>query len=261
MDRLRATDNGLTNSDNGEGKSRSRTSDIYARIRDDVIVGHFPPGTKLKIEALRERYGLGATPIREALSMLAADGLVERVDQRGFRVAEVTGREFEELLAIRCAVEERALRQSIERGGKEWEDAIVLSRYRLTTTTRVREDGQYDLDWERCHKAFHMSLVAGCGSNLLLRLSDQFYNENNRYRFVARLNTSARPDVYGEHEDIADAALARDADLAVSLLIRHYKTTGEMLRAELRRSEDLAAAPAPNLAQAGAAPARKPARV
>ena len=251
--------------EDSEGKARSRTSDTYARIRDDVIVGHFPPGTKLKIEALRERYGFGATPIREALSMLAADGLVERMDQRGFRVAEVTSREFEELLGIRCAVEERALRLAVERGGKDWAEGIVLARYRLTATPRLNPDGQYDLAWERCHKDFHMRLVSGCGSNLLLRLSNQLYNENNRYRFIARLNSSAYRDVAKEHEEIADAALARDADLAVGLLIHHYRTTGEVLRAELQRAESAARSTPASLASQETARgdngARKPARV
>ncbi len=235
------------------------------RIRDDVIVGHFPPGTKLKIEALREHYGIGATPIREALSMLAADGLVERVDQRGFRVAKVTSREFEELLGIRCAVEERALRLAVERGGKDWEEGIVLARYRLTAMPRLKPDGNLDLEWERCHKDFHTSLLCGCGSNLLLRLSNQFYNENNRYRFIARLNSSTHRDVRMEHEDIADAALARDADLAVRLLIRHYKTTGERLRAELQRAEGTAKSMPQGLASeeavGGDSGAWKPARV
>lgn len=227
----------MSGADTIEGKSRSRTSDIYARVRDDIVVGAFPPGSKLKIETLRARYGLGATPIREALSMLAADGLVEREDQRGFRVAIVSASEFEELLRFRCSVEERALRLSIERSGPEWEEAIVVARYRLASTPRLRADGEIDPVWERRHKDFHMSLVSGCGSSLLLRLSDQLYAENNRYRYIARLGGSARSDVNEEHEQIAEAALARDADRAVGLLIGHFERTGKLLQAKLRRDE------------------------
>ncbi|MBZ8133734.1 GntR family transcriptional regulator [Afifella sp. IM 167] len=226
----------------GSGKARSRTSDTYARIRDDVILGHFAPGSKLKIEALRERYGLGATPIREALSMLTADGLVERVDQRGFRVAEVSSGEFEELLAIRCNIEERALRLAMERGSEEWEEAIVLARYRLARTPRLGPDGSTkDLEWENCHKGFHMALTSACGSPILLRLCNQLYDENNRYRCIARLNPSARPNIYDEHEEIAEAVLARDADLAVRLIVEHYTTTGRLLHAALCSREEAAA--------------------
>ena len=159
--------------------ARSRTSSIYDRIRDDIIHGQFAPGVKLKIDLLREHYGVGATPIREALSLLTADGLVERLEQRGFRVAEVRDSEFVELLATRCWLEERTLRQAIKNGGKDWEEGIVLAQYRLQRTPRVPPDVDRaaNAEYEQCHKSFHMSLVAACGSNTLLRLWNQLYNE------------------------------------------------------------------------------------
>lgn len=214
---------------------RSRTSFIYDRLRDDIVQGRFAPGAKLKIEELRARYDSGATPIREALSLLAADGLVERLEQRGFRVAEASAREFEELLALRCWTEERALRLSIAHGGKEWEEGIVLARYRLTSTSRVPPDVSHtrNVDWEKNHKSFHLSLVAGCGSATLLRMCNQLYDENSRYRYIARLSAYERTDVYREHEEIAEAVLARDADLAVERIIAHYKRTGDLLRQSL----------------------------
>ncbi|MEN0001295.1 MAG: GntR family transcriptional regulator, partial [Pseudomonadota bacterium] len=67
--------------------SASITSRAYARLKDDIISGALPPGSKLKIEKLRKTYNAGTSPIREALSLLTSDHLVERIDQRGFRVA------------------------------------------------------------------------------------------------------------------------------------------------------------------------------
>jgi DNA-binding GntR family transcriptional regulator len=213
--------------------ARSRTSNIYDRIRDDIIHGQLAPGCKLKIEVLREHYGVGATPIREALSLLTADGLVERLEQRGFRVAEVSDSEFVELLAMRCWLEKRALRQAIQNGGKEWEEGIVVARYRLSRTPRVPPDVNQagNLEYERCHKDFHMSLIAACNSNTLQRLWNQLYNEANRYRYMARLSYYERPNISEEHERIAEAVLARDADLAVQRVMAHYTRTGELLRA------------------------------
>jgi DNA-binding GntR family transcriptional regulator len=181
---------------------------------------------------LRERYGAGATPIREALSLLTADGLVERLDQRGFRVAEVSDEEFVELLAMRCWLEERALRQAIGKGGKEWEEGIVVARYRLSRRPRVPPDVNQaaNLEYEHCHKSFHWSLVAACGSNTLLRLWNQLYNEANRYRYIARLSAFERPNIAAEHDGIAEAVLARDADLAVERIVAHYTRTGQLLK-------------------------------
>ncbi len=227
-----STEAGLAREAYGETPARSRTGRIYARIRDDIIQGELAPGSKLKIDTLRRAYDVGATPIREALSLLTADGLVERLEQRGFRVAEASGAEFEQLLATRCWVEGRALRLAIEKGGKAWEEGVVLAHYRLARTPRVPPDVSYaeNLDWERSHKAFHMSLVAACGSSTLLRLCNQLYDENNRYRYIARLSSFERPDAYQEHEQIAQAVLARDADLAAVRITAHYTRTGELLR-------------------------------
>jgi len=218
-----------------DGPGRSQTSLIYERLRDDIVQGRFAPGSKLKIEELRARYGGGASPIREALSLLAADGLVERLEQRGFRVAEASMREFEELLAIRCWAEERAIRLSIEQGSDDWEEGVVLARYRLAQTARVPLEVSHsaNTEWERNHKRFHMSLISACGSTTLLRLCSQLYDENCRYRYIARLSDHERQDVHREHEEIAEAVLARDADRAVKLIIAHYTRTGDLLRKSL----------------------------
>ena len=225
----------MTMQDEAETAGRSRTADIFERIRQDIIRGRHAPGAKLKIEALREQYSSGATPVREALSLLAADGLVSREHQRGFRVAGISTSEFEELLAIRCFIEGRALRLSMESGGEAWEEAIVVARHRLQSRTELRTDGD-TTEWERHHKSFHMALISACGSKTLLRLSNQLYDQNSRYRHVARLKGGARPTIAREHDDIAEAVLAREADRAVKLLETHYQTTGKLLREALENS-------------------------
>lgn len=215
--------------------ARSRTSDVYDIIRQDIICGRHAPGGRLKIETIRKEYDCGATPVREALSLLTADGLVARVDQRGFRVAEVSVIEFDELLAIRCFAESRALRLAMERGGTEWEEQIVLARHRLLSRPAWGEDGPINPDWESHHQAFHMALISACGSRTLKRLCRQLYDENLRYRHIARLKASFR-SAEREHQMLADVILARDADRAVDMLVEHYRRTGKLLRKALSAS-------------------------
>lgn len=224
------------NSSEPDGAFRSRTSETHMRIRDDVISGKLKPGTKLKIEHLSREIGVGATPVREALSSLVSDGLVVREDQRGFRVAGISGQEFDELLYVRSCVEERALRLSIERGGPDWEEGIVLAQYRLRA---IAPSDRYDPDWERCHRNFHLALNAGSGSETLLRLCSQFFDENSRYRHLSRCGGGRAPrDLSDEHDGIAEAALARDPDLAVERLMTHYNRTGKLLRQALKDIEE-----------------------
>ncbi|MEV8469075.1 GntR family transcriptional regulator, partial [Fluviibacterium sp. DFM31] len=83
----------------------SATQGAYQAIRQMIITGELAPGEKLKIEHLKDRMNTGASPIREALTLLVSDQLVERLDQRGFRAAPVSQENFGEILKLRCALE------------------------------------------------------------------------------------------------------------------------------------------------------------
>lgn len=101
-------------------QSESATKDAYNKLRDLLLTGELAPGEKLKIERLRGVLGIGASPIREALSLLVSDQLVVRHEQRGFRAAETSGDNFDEILSLRCTLEDKALRQSIGQSTEAW---------------------------------------------------------------------------------------------------------------------------------------------
>ncbi len=209
----------------------SVTAQVYDRARADILTGALEPGQKLKIDDLRQAYGSGASPIREALSLLTSDGLVERVDQRGFRVALVSAEAFDELLTTRCWLEERALLESIERGGKDWEERVVLAEYHLSQTERSISKNAFiaNQDWEQRHKDFHMALISACGSSILLNFCNLLYDQNVRYRHVAGKVAYPKRNIEKEHRAIMHAALERDADSAVAGLVKHYRATGAFL--------------------------------
>jgi GntR family carbon starvation induced transcriptional regulator len=217
--------------DSHETSVTSLTSQVYARLRKDILTGTLKPGQKLRIEELKEQHGSGASPLREALSLLKSDFLVERVDQRGFYVAAVSRRNFDELLNTRCWLEAHALREAIKNGGRAWEEAIVLAAYHASHTPRSDAfDRLVENDvWETHHKSYHQALLAACGSQLLTRFCDQMYDLNIRYRRLAGPSQSEKRDINAEHAAIMEATLVRDADSAVGLLIDHYRRTGSRL--------------------------------
>lgn len=205
-------------------KSVSNTQRVYEALRLRILTGAIPPGSKLKVESLKSTLDTGASPIREALSLLTSDQLVERLDQRGFRAAEVSADHFREILQLRCALEEMALRQSIALADSVWEEELVLVHHRMA---RLPKDHP---EFETHHKAFHMALLSACASPILLRFCDQLYDLNIRYRYLAGSAKSyTSREVSEEHEAILAAAVDRDADAAVSKLLQHYTRTGEYL--------------------------------
>lgn len=210
----------------------SATRRAYLTLRRMIVVGELQPGTKLKIDALRERLDTGASPIREALSLLTSDQLVERIDQRGFRTAAISLENFEEILKLRCALEDMALRQSIAVPSEVWEEELVLSHHRMVRTARDSEEA-----FEDRHKAFHMTLLANCPSPILLKFCSQLYDLNIRYRFLAgRSLDYKKRDVSKEHDDILKAAIDRNADEASAALLNHYRQTGAYLTGLFARS-------------------------
>lgn len=203
----------------------SATQTAYFALRKMILTGELRPAEKLKIDGLRKVLDMGASPVREALSLLVSDQLVERLDQRGFRTAPVSAANFREILNLRCVLESQALEQSIPLGGNDWEDALVLAHHHLTRADRS------DLEsFEEQHKAFHMALLTAAESPILLKFCSQLYDLNIRYRFLAgRSGGYSARDVAGEHAEILDAAVARDVGRTRDVLIHHYRQTGEFL--------------------------------
>jgi DNA-binding GntR family transcriptional regulator len=203
----------------------------YNRIRGDILQGELKPEEKLKIHALRERYGTGASPLREALSQLTADGLVTRVEKRGFRVAGANSDDLDELVQARCWIEGQALRESIARATPEWEHAVVIAIYELTRAPRSLGGKQFrsNPEWERLHKRFHMAVISGCANRIVTDLCDQLYDRAVRYRSLSIARAYTRRDVPREHQELADVVLSRDADKAVAALNAHYQRTARLL--------------------------------
>jgi GntR family transcriptional regulator, carbon starvation induced regulator len=218
-----------------ETTAASLTSQIYDRLRSDILAGVLAPGKKLPIEELKESYDIGASAIREALSLLTADALVERIDHRGFRVTPVSLAGFEELLTTRCWLEERALRESVRAGDVSWEEAIVVANFHLGRVRRAQSADRFlpRDEWEVRHRTLHRALLAACRSELLLRFCQQMYDLNIRYRRFAASDGDSTRDIDAEHSAIAEAAVTRNEDRAVGLLLGHYRRTGDYVRQRL----------------------------
>ena len=208
---------------------QSSTQRAYLTLRKEIITGRIPPGERLKIDALKVALDTGASPVREALSLLTSDQLVDRLDQRGFRVATTSRAQFQEILNLRCNLEVLALRDSLENTDAGWEDALVLAHHHMTKADRL------DMDtFEERHKNFHMALLAACNSPILLRICGQLYDLNVRYRYLAGQSKSySRRDVEAEHQAILEAAVNRDIETASDRLLDHYRKTGAFLAEQI----------------------------
>jgi GntR family transcriptional regulator, carbon starvation induced regulator len=214
----------------------------YRRLRAEILHGELMPGERLRAADLHLRFGLGLTPIREALGRLAAENLVDLESHRGSRVREASVAELADLMATRRAIERLCLEAAIAHGDTAWEAEIVAALHLLSRTAlpQGEQDRAAATVWEARHRRFHAALVAACGSAWLLRFWNLLSDHSERYRKIRLLRHAEAAaevrDIPGEHQAIAQAVLARDAARATALMDAHLlateKTVARLLAAE-----------------------------
>jgi len=200
---------------------RTLSAKVFRQMRADILECRLPPGTKLRFDELRARYSVAVSPLREALTRLAEEGLVILEEHRGYKVAPVSRQKLHEIIATRREVDALTVRLSIERGDAAWEARVRASFSDIATGPISTSDGGMDSEWERFHAAFHASLHSGCGSSWLERLCALLFDQTTRYRRLWFKHLRGDLDVVAEHREIMEAVLSRDVLAATYLMRRH----------------------------------------
>ena len=214
----------------GRTPKQTRAGAVAERMRGDILNGHLRPADRLMFPDLCERYRASVGVTREALAALVAQGLVVAQPHQGYTVRTVSPEDLVELTDTRLAVEPVVLRLSIASGDLEWESRVIAAHHVLARTPRQDPDDprQTTDEWAAAHEAFHAELFSGCPIRRLLAFTASLAEEAALYRRWSVPFESDR-DVAGEHLAIVDAAIARDADLAVERLCSHTALTAELL--------------------------------
>jgi GntR family transcriptional regulator, carbon starvation induced regulator len=207
-------------------KPATLASAVHERIREDILSATLLPGEKLRMEALRERYEVGGSPLREALNRLVAEGLVTQEDQKGFRVSSVSIDELQELTRTRRLINETALREAIRNGDAAWEEGILLAYHRMMRGHAAKVQGA---EREKLHREFHRAIIAGCASRQLMQFSHHLFEQARRYQMLSISPAATPRDGHKEHRLIMEAVLARDLDRAVLLLNEHVNLTERLV--------------------------------
>lgn len=203
---------------------------IHNRLRDELLRGEFSPGSKVHLSETAARYGVSPSVLREALNRLAERGLVVALPQRGFCVAELSVDGLLDLSRARTLIEAMALRESIADGDLGWESAVLAAHHTLQRTPLTEADGRVNSDWSEAHRQFHHVLLAGGTSKKLTSIADDLRDCSDLYIHWSRLLAhDEQRDTAGEHQQIAELTLARDADGAAAALVAHIERTTEVL--------------------------------
>ena len=223
-----------------ENSSTTLTARVLGLMRNDILELRLEPGSKLVVEELRDKYEVGASPLRESLSRLAQEGLVTGEDRRGFRVAPITETDFVDLTMLRQEIEVLAVARSVERGDDLWEADLIRAYHHMSLSTPNSQS--FLAEWPNRHQAFHEALVSACGSPRLLHLRRQLFDQFTRYQRIAPRHVWRSAGNDTEHKKVLDAALARDAGKCAAMIRTHIKVLPVIVEA-VRALNDRAKAP------------------
>ena len=192
----------------------------YRRLRNDIIFGRLAPSQKLRLESLKEAYGISVSTLRELLNRLTSEGLVVAESARGFEVAPVSADNFRELANLRLLLESHAMQRSFVLGDMDWEGRVVAAHHKLATMEkRTLAGDERGLEvLKRYDSEFHQALLSACGSRVLLDAHAAVFDKYIRYLMIAVIFRAAAPP---EHQRLLDCALKRDAKAAQAILATH----------------------------------------
>src|SRR5271170_3993273 len=215
----------------------SLTQRAYDQLRDDLINCRFEPGEPLRIGELCQRLDASQGAVREALSRLTSEGLVQARPQRGFRVTPISADDLRDLTAARIEIEELCLRHAIAAGDVRWEARIIAAFHQLSRTPPLAPGAQrrFDRRFVALHHSFFDDLVSSCDSVWLGRVRQMLQVQELRYHGRAPPPTHGERDLIGELREVMEAAIARDADRACRLLGLHMWRSAEVLIAQMSR--------------------------
>jgi GntR family carbon starvation induced transcriptional regulator len=195
--------------------------DLESLLREDILDGKLKPGAKLNISTLKEQYSVGLAPMREALSCLAATGLLKSTPNKGYSVSPMSAQELEDVYEASAHIESLAIAQAIERGDTLWEEEIIASLYHLKKLEEADSKPDFSV-WMKANMRFHDALIESC-SPILKELRGIIGLHGQRYVRCAFKDIILK-DFHNEHQDLADAALARDKTKAKRLVKQHSLT-------------------------------------
>lgn len=195
----------------------------YERVKRDVIFGALTPGSKLKLDKLRERYNASVSTLREILNRLASEGFVVAEEQRGFFVRPVSREDLVEIANLRILLECSALETSITSGDADWEGDLVAAHHKLHLIEQKMLAGdlsQKEL-WKRYDWEFHQAMISACNSRNLMSLHGTIFDKYLRYQMLVLTHRGA--PAIEDHRRMLDAALSRDVATAVEVLEQHIR--------------------------------------
>jgi DNA-binding GntR family transcriptional regulator len=193
---------------------------VAQALRAALVAGEMRPGVLYSAPMLAEKFGVSATPVREAMLDLASEGLVEAVRNKGFRVTELSDEDLDDMTKIRMLIEVPTTGDI----AAACDEGLVPRVEALRQIARQIEELAVEPDlvgYVEADRRFHLALLALAGNQHLVQIIDNLRSRSRLYGLQELADRGQLVESAREHEELVDLILAQDADSATALMARH----------------------------------------
>ena len=206
---------------------------VFNTLREAILKGDLKPGERLMELQLASKLGVSRTPIREAIRMLEQEGLAVTTPRKGAEVAKMTLKDMEDVLKIRDALDELAVRIACQKISdeqlKQLEDMKELFE-KSTQTGNVKKIAEADV-------TFHDVIYEATGNPKLVTLLNNLREQVYRYRVEYIKDPKNYPTLIAEHEAILESLKNRDVKNAVEAMHVHVANQAEAVKTVIQEQE------------------------
>lgn len=206
---------------------------VFQTLRAAILRGELKPGERLMELQLAAKLGVSRTPIREAIRMLEQEGLAITIPRKGAEVAKMTEKDMEDVLQIRCVLEELAVRVSCHKINENELRELKVAMIEFDEKTKA--DNVVEL--AKADVTFHDLIYKAADNPKLLMLLNNLREQMYRYRTEYLKDTERHSQLIQEHHDIVKALEMRDEEQVADIIRQHLKNQEEVVKKMIREQE------------------------
>ncbi len=203
---------------------------VFQTLRTAILKGDLKPGERLMELQLASKLGVSRTPIREAIRMLEQEGLARTIPRKGAEVAGMTEKDMEDVLQIRCVLEELAARLSCQNITDEEMRELKIAM--VAFEEKTREGNVVEL--AKADVTFHDIIYRAADNPKLLVLLNNLREQMYRYRTEYMKDDRIHPVLIREHKEMVKALESRDQELVAREVRQHLKNQEEVMKKIIR---------------------------
>ena len=211
----------------------SLSEQAYLRLRQEILICNLAPGEVVSERELARRYEMSKTPIREALTQVCREGLMQRLPGRGYMVAPITIKDIRELFDLRLILETAAAERAVQNPSPH----LIALLKESSTVSYSFDDPESRVSFLEANRSFHLTLAEAAGNLRLERMLEDLLVEMDRlFHLGLRLRDSSQ-EMMEEHQEVVAALEACDVEMVRNVLTLQITASQNRIMEAIMRGE------------------------